>query len=138
VSYLDNGFDLFLDKTSPPSGEVSAIDQDAITDSISGSKISSGTISSNDGRSNLNLDDSLYSVSDGLVNRVEMGQFDDGEYGLRIRDRDGNLLIDITGTRNLLQSADGKFQIDLTDKQLRVYDQFNLRVLLGLLAAASG
>jgi hypothetical protein len=135
VSYLDNNFDPFLEKISD-SFTPTTVDQDALIESLNASKLNSGVVQSVDKRTSMDLDNSLYTVNDGLINRVEMGQFDDGEYGLRIRDRDGNLLIDITGTKNLLQSADGKFQIDLTNKQLRVYDQFNLRVLLGLLANA--
>lgn len=134
MSYLDNDFNVFLDKFYQPSSSITALDFDADVESFDASKVVSGILRSTDGRTAVDLDKSLFSVNDGLIDRVEVGKFDDGEYGLRIRDREGNILVDITGTKNLLQSADQKMQLDLTDKQFRVFDQFNLRILLGILA----
>lgn len=132
MSYLDSGFDAFFEKPlGLNNSQFSSIDQDVMLSPISANKIQDGVMSSSDNRTQLDLNSSLYTVSDGMVSRVQLGKFSDGEYGLRIFDRDGNVLIDITGENNLIQSPDGKLQLDLTRKQLRAYDENNLRALFG-------
>lgn len=133
MSYLDIGYNQFFDKSLIKKREtLSTIDAETYFDGIGAeSLISSGTIFSQDKRLAMNLSENNFQVNDGTVERIELGKFDDDEYGLRVKDRDGNVLINITGTDNILQSPDGKMQIDLTNKQIRVYDDSNLRVIMG-------
>jgi len=133
MSYLDNGYDKWLEKTIINSQiEYSDMDTDALIGNLSGSKIlSTGTIMSQDRKIQLNLDKNMFVVNDGTIDRLKMGKFDDGEYGIRIYDAKGNEIINITGTNNIIQSSDKLMQLDLSAKQFRVYDGRNLRVLLG-------
>lgn len=133
MSYLDRGYNEYLEQSIIPQEiEYSDLDIDMLFDSLGGQKIaSSGSIESQDRRLSLNLGDNLFAINDGTVDRVKMGKFEDGEYGLRIYDREGNVLMDITGTKNLIQSSDASMQLDLTDKQFRVYEGNILRILMG-------
>lgn len=132
MSYLDSDFNVFLEKSLTSTSSSSALDFDADVESIDAGKVKSGVLRSVDGKTVFDLDGSLNSWNDGLINRVEIGKFDDGEYGLRIRDRDGNLLLDFTGTRNLIQSPSGRLQADFGEaEQIRAYDQTNLRAIFG-------
>lgn len=132
-TYLDENFETNMERVidlgSPT--EYSDIDFDAIIDSISASKILGGTMASNDGRTSLALDDGTFLSSDGLIDRVRLGKMDDGSYGLIIKDREGNVLFNITGETNLIQSKTGKMQIDLTEEQARWYDDLYLRIGIG-------
>ncbi len=136
AEFTDFGYDEFFDKNiSPTPQELTTIDSDILFQGISGQNIlSSGSIRSESGRLNLNLTDNIFSVNDGTIDRVKLGLFEDGQYGLRIVDQAGNVLMNITGKTNLIQSADGRMQLDMTNKQFRVFDATNLRVLLGELS----
>ena len=56
---------------------------------------------------------------------------EDGGIGLRIREKDGNELLNITGDRNIMQSRTKKMQLDLDEEQARWYDEINLRIMIG-------
>lgn len=133
MSYVNSGYDQYFDKSIiGTSTQISNIDADILLSEIDASSLtSSGSIKSNNNRLTLDLSDETFAVNDGTIERIRIGAFEDGEYGMRIVDKSGNILFNITGTTNLVQSPDQKMQLDLTGKQLRVYDDKNLRVLLG-------
>lgn len=133
MSYIDTGYDEFFERSiASPVEELQSIDADVVLEGISGQSIlSDGSIESNNGKLAINLNKNSFSINDGVVERIRLGQTDDGEYGLIIKDREGNVLFNITSTSNLIQSSDGKMQLDLTDKQFRVYDDDNLRAIFG-------
>lgn len=129
----DLGYDQFFDKSVALRGDnIPAIDSGVILEGITGADIlSSGTVRSQSGRLEMSLDGESFIVNDGTVERVRLGQMEDGEYGLRIQDKEGNVLFNITGVKNIIQGSDQRMQIDLTKRQLRVYDDKNLRVIIG-------
>lgn len=133
MSYLDQGYDPFLDRSVvSETRETSALDTEAILQGVGAEQIlSKGSINSVDGLMKYDLDNTIFKVNDGTIDRVLLGKFEDGEIGLRIFDKEGNKLFDMSGETNLIQSSDGRMQLDLTDKQLRVFDETNLRVLIG-------
>lgn len=96
-SFLDAGFNNFLVREFPQASSsqrdlLSEDDFDSLVEGISGSKITSGTSRSKDNRLKINWDDSLLSFSDGLNDVVQIGVFDDGTSGVRIRDARGNMV----------------------------------------------
>jgi hypothetical protein len=134
MSYTDLGYDDFLDRSiSETSNELSDFDVNSLLGKVSGNEISStGIIRSQEQRVSFDLDKELFSVNDGTIDRVLLGKFDDGEYGLRIFDRDNNRILDITGTSNVIKSSDEKMTIDLTNNNIIVRDETNTpRVLIG-------
>jgi len=132
MSFLDSNFDPYLEKiVDTGSSEQSNQDFDALVDSFSGNKVVGGVLTSANGRSAYNLDDGTFIVNDGLAERARLGVMEDGGIGLRIRDKDGNELLNITGDRNIIQSKTKKMQIDLDEEQARWYDEINLRILIG-------
>lgn len=130
-SYLDSGFDSNMNKIIEGESETSSLDFDALVESISASKISSGIMRSNDNKMSMNLDDASASWGDGLSERVKIGSLGDNEYGLLIKDQNGNVLMKISGKENIIQSANGKMQIDLTDEQARWFGETALQILIG-------
>jgi hypothetical protein len=129
--YTDIGFSNLFEKEVPASNDPSTLDLDAQIETLSGEKVRGGTMSSNDGRTQLGLDSGTYVVNDGVQERLRLGQMEDGSYGIRIKDKDGNVLMNITGDNNQIQSASAKMQIDLSAEQLRFYDETNLRIIIG-------
>lgn len=111
---------------------IESIDTDILLEGISGQNIlSDGSIKSVNERFDINLSGNTMAINDGVVERVRLGEMEDGEVGLRITDRDGNVLINITGSTNLIQSKTGKMQLDLDEEQARWYDDKNLRIIVG-------
>ncbi len=133
MSYLDSDFTASLQRDLFPGPTIlSSLDLDAVTSSLDASKIASnGPINSADRTSVFDLNAGTYTVNDGTVERIRLGRMDDGSYGLIIKDKDGNIILNITGDNNLIQSSNGHMQLDLLAEQLRVYDEANLRILLG-------
>jgi len=124
--------EFFDNSIIPQQAELNTIDIDLLLDGISGeSLLSSGSISSQSKRLTMDMDGDTFAVNDGTIERIRLGRFDDGEYGLRIQDRDGNILFNITGTQNLIQSASRKMQLDMTNNQAKWFDDRNLRILIG-------
>lgn len=132
-TYLDSDFDSTLQREVIISGQTqfSELDSDMLIESLDASKIRNGTMSSENGRTKVDLDNGTIIFGDGLVDRVRLGKMDDGSYGLIIKDIDGNVLLNITGDINLIQSKTQKMQIDLTEEQARWYDELHLRILIG-------
>lgn len=132
-SYLDSGFNDYLQREiMPPTNSLTSIDIDSLFEGIDASKIfSSGPIKSSDGRLAWDLEQNSYVVSDGQGERVRLGKMENGEYGLRIKDQNGNVLMNITGVENILQSSDGKMIIDFIKANIRIFDDHNLRTIVG-------
>lgn len=133
MDYTDSGFNQLLERPfdNGAPGEVSSLDYDALLESISADKIQGGTFTSQTNQNTLNLDTGTQVINDGTRERIRIGLMEDGSYGLRVQDQDGNILINITGTTNLIQSANGHVQFDLTEEQIRIYDETKLRALFG-------
>lgn len=133
MTYNESGYDEYMDRSLVSTqAQFSDLDMDTVFDGVSGNKIlPNGVISGIDGRVKFDLDNEVFVVNDGVRDRVKLGRFDDGEYGLRIEDADGNSLMDVTSSNNIFKSSDGKMEIDLTNNQIRVYDDSNLRVIIG-------
>ncbi len=133
MNYLDTQFNDNLERDLfPVSGQLSSLDMDSVTQSLDIGKLTTtGSLKSSDGRLAFDLEGNTYIVNDGTIERVRLGRMDDGSYGLRIQDKDGNVILNITGETNLLQSSNGHMQLDLTAEQMRIYDETNLRILLG-------
>lgn len=133
MSVTDLGYDQYFDKSVVSKTEtVSSLDADVLWEGIGGNQVlSDGNISSSDGSMNMNLSSSQFSISDGVTDRTVMGKFPDGTYGLRITDRNGNTMFNISGEGNVIQSANGKIKIDLDNNQIIISDENNERILIG-------
>jgi hypothetical protein len=129
--YTDIGFSSLMEREIPPSTDPSSIDLDAQIETMTAEKIRGGVLSSQDSRTQIGLDSGTYIVNDGVRERIRIGLMEDGTYGFRIQDKDGNQIMNINGENNIMQSVTGKMQIDLTAEQLRFYDENNLRILIG-------
>ena len=133
MSYLNNNFSVFLEKNMDTPVELSNQDYDATTNSIDASKIVGGVVSSTDNKTQFDLNNNTYIINDGLAERVRLGIMEDGEYGIRIKDKDGNVLMNVTASEAILQGPLKRLQIDLIKDQIRVFDDVNLRGLIGVL-----
>jgi len=133
MAYNDLGYSEFFDRSIvQPTNYLQSIDSDVLLEGIDGESIlGQGAVKSSNGRLIMGLDGNTFLVSDGTAERVRLGQMEDGGYGLRIKDRKGNVLLDMTDETNLIQSNDKRMQLNLSLKKFLVYDQTNLRVLLG-------
>lgn len=133
MAYNDLGYSEFFDRSIvQPTNYLQSIDSDVLLEGIDGESIlGQGAVKSSNGRLIMDLDGNTFLVSDGTAERVRLGQMEDGGYGLRIKDRKGNVLLDMTDETNLIQSNDKRMQLNLSLKKFLVYDQTNLRVLLG-------
>lgn len=101
------------------------------TPEFSGSKLT-GLLQSRSGRLQINLDEDYFISSDGVQERFRLGKQLDGSYGLIIKDENGNILMNITGSTNLIQSPDKSLEINFNTTQLLIRDAGGLvRVLLG-------
>lgn len=96
-SFLDAGFNNFLVREFPQASSsqrdlLTEEDFDSLVQGVSGNKITSGISRSKDNRLKVNWDDGILSFSDGLNDVVQIGAFDDGTSGIRIRDARGNMV----------------------------------------------
>ena len=133
MAYNDLGYNDFFDRSIvQPTNFIQSIDSEVLLEGIEGETIlGQGAVKSSNGRLIMDLDGNTFLVSDGTAERVRLGQMEDGGYGLRVKDRKGNVLLNLTDETNLIQSSDGRMKLDLSLKKFLVYDQTNLRVLLG-------
>ena len=78
----------------------------------------------------MNLDEDTFIVTDGVVERVRLGKQTDGSYGLLIKDENDNILMQITGTKNLLQSPSTNLSIDFNEEQLLIKNDGGTPIIL--------
>lgn len=135
MSYIDSGFNRFLEKpVRQETGfrELDAMDTEQLIGDISGGKIIGGLLRSQDGKTSVNLDTGAFVVNDGRVERVRLGKQEDGTIGIVVRDDDDNVLIQITGETNFIQSPTGNLLIDFDEERVLVKDETGTpRILLG-------
>lgn len=131
MDYEQAGFDGNLirpDNQMVAGQEIDPLAFEQLTQDISGSKLS-GFIKSQDGQLQMDLDNNSFMVTDGVVERVRLGQLLDGTYGLLIKDNNDQTLIQI-GSTNLIQSPDGSLLIDFDNTQLLVKDSGGTPIIL--------
>lgn len=134
--YLDIGYDQFLTRDTSgidPSQASLALSAANYSTPTTGDQIQSGIISSKDGKLLIDLTNDTIIISDGTQNRVTLGTLDDGSTGMVLKDQNGNIIMQISNTTNLIQSASQNFQIDLTNEQLLVLNNGIAQILLGKL-----
>lgn len=131
--YEDLGFDQFLSRAPESLADsYDPVQADQLLPDLSGDKISSGSIVSQNKLLSMNLENNVFKVSDGAVDRVELGNLSDGTIGLIIRDINGNILMQISGDKNIIQSPNQFFQIDFNEERLLAKDQGGIpRALFG-------
>ena len=136
MSYTDIGFDQFFQReiipSTPDDRLISSFDFSSQVQNTSGDQIKGGLIQSQNQKVSLNLDKENFVISDGVNDRVTLGRLPDDSYGLLIRDEDGNILMQISGLTNLIQSPNGHFQVDFNEERLLAKDAGGTpRVLIG-------
>ena len=133
MNYLDVGYDSsLLRPLTATYVEQIGIDSNSAYEQISGSQIKGDTIISLNGSMEMNLQEDRFAVSDGIVDRVELGRLSDGSIGLIIRDAEGNILIQISGNINIIQSPNQHFQLDFNEERILAKDEGGLpRALFG-------
>lgn len=113
MGYLDQGFDEFLNRIpdNPLPKKLNPLEFDAFTDEIQGNKVS-GILKSGDSKLIIDLLKPLFSYSDGVTPRVEIGQTKDGP-GIIIYDGNGNIIFESTDTVGLGGTAITDASIDV-------------------------
>jgi hypothetical protein len=134
MDYTEIGYDEFLSRVPQSQGNsISSLAFDNFTSDLSGSKVQGGVMQSNDGKVKIDLDSNSIIVSDGIAERVRLGTLPDDKIGLLIKDKDGNILMQISEGLNVIQSGSGVFQIDIDNERLVFYDEKkNPRAVLGV------
>src|SRR3990167_2970210 len=131
MTYDEIGFNDFLLRPLEASyTEQAGVDSSTSYEQISGSQIKGDSINSANGNMRFSLQDNQFVVTDGIVNRVELGNLTDGTIGLIIRDNQGNELIHISGDINIIQSANKHMQLDFNAEQLIVSDEGSIPIVL--------
>ncbi len=133
MNYLDIGYnDSLLRPLEASFTEQIGIDSATNLDQISGNQVRGDKITSLNKRMSIDLENDSFIISDGGINRVELGRLSDGSIGIALRDNLGNTLLNVTENTNVLQSADGNIQLDFIQKRFIVKDETGaIRVLLG-------
>lgn len=94
MSYLDIGFteNLLREETLPDqTQQLDPLQFDQFAPEFSGSKLT-GLLQSQTGKLQVDLDNDVIIISDGVQERGRFGRQSDGTYGVIIRDKNGNIL----------------------------------------------
>lgn len=126
MSYLDAGYNEFLTREQEAPIQVDALESDYSTPSVSASKIVGGLLASQNGMTQFDLEKNTFKVSDGTQDRVTLGVLPDDSIGLLVKDVDGNILMQISGDKNFIQSSNRQIVLDLDKKQLIISDSNGL------------
>ena len=98
---------------------------------LSGSKLT-GIVKSQNGKLELDLDGEKLVITDGVIERVRLGKQTDDSYGLVIKDINGNILMQITGDINFIQSSNQRTKLDFVANKLTIKEEGGLtRVVIG-------
>ncbi len=123
-SYLDVGYDPFLSKLDVNTAIAStALDPLAYEDfapESSASKVQGGILRSNDGKLLIDLENDTFIVNDGLIEKLRLGILPDGRIGLLIKDKDGNILMQISEGLNIIKASNSTFEIDIDNKRILI------------------
>lgn len=130
--YTQLGYDISLTRTDNLiTNEVDPLEFEQNTPEFSGSKLI-GLLSSQDGRVKIDLDNNIIIISDGVVERVRLGKQADDSYGLIIKDINGNIIMQITGEINFIQSSNSRTKLDFVANKLTIKEESGLtRIILG-------
>jgi hypothetical protein len=137
MTYLDSGFNQFFQRQlgsslTGGSGSISQYDFESQYLGLSANQIKSGVLSSRDGNLSLDLDEGIFIVTDGAVERIRLGKTEDGSYGLIVRDESGNTILQFTGDVNIIKSPDNSLELNFDNTQIIVRSVAGLiKVLIG-------
>lgn len=134
MSYLDIGFDQFLNKVSQQTEirNEPVFGADQSVQEITGTKIQGGVISSPNGQTKFDLEQGRFIVNDGVEDVVQLGILPDGTVGLLIRNGKGQTLMQITETVQVIQSPNEHFQVNFAEEHILSKDDTNTpRALFG-------
>lgn len=104
--YLNKGYNQFLtrEKFAPSLVEFDPLQTEQLTPDIPIEKLTSGIMRSLSQKFTLDLDGNMMRFHDGARTRVEIGELIDG-YGIKIYDKDGDVVMNITDTRFISGAA---------------------------------
>lgn len=125
MNYLDAGYGEFLSREDASAKSIPQLDPlsgDQLLDQMSGSTIQGGVMYSNDNNMSFDLEQNMFSVNDGVTDRVRIGIQEDGSIGIIIRDESGNSIFQVTGNSNILRSSNGAMELDFVSERLVFYD----------------
>lgn len=88
-------------------------------------------ISSEDGKTYFDTENSQFVIEVSGVKVVEIGICDDASVGIKVRDTSGNLILDMTNVEQFIQSANASSKLDLKNDRYSVYEGANEVVRLG-------
>jgi len=134
MSYLDIGFDEFLNRSEPSVAESQEqiFGGSQASQDITGTSIQGGVISSPNGQAKFDLEQGRFVVNDGVEDIVQLGILPDGGVGLLIRNGKGQTLMQITEDRQIIQSPNEHFQVNFTEEHILSKDDTNTpRALFG-------
>ncbi len=137
MSFLDIGYDEFFSRSLIPEDqdtnrELSSFDFASQVQGMSFDEVVGGVVRSNNGNLLIDLTNNSIIITDGRVQRVRLGQQEDGTVGFLVKDENDNELIRITGETNIIQSPTTNLQIDLDEERILVKDETGTpRVLVG-------
>ena len=127
-TYLDSGFNSYFQREIVPANsqqegeDVSAFDFESRLQGILLNKVVGGSFTSADGRVIVDLENNVIQVSDGNVERVRLGKLQDDSYGILIKDHNDNTLLQIAGSKNIIQSPTTNLQLDFDEERILVKD----------------
>ena len=129
--YTSLGFNDFLLRPLEASfTEKVGLDSSSSFEQISGLQIKGDKITSLNKSLSLDLENNSFTVRDGDVNRVEMGKLSDGSIGLIIRDNQGNVLMNISGTVNKITSPTGNLEVDFNEERILIKNEGGIPTVL--------
>jgi|CXWL01.1.fsa_nt_gi hypothetical protein len=137
MDYRDAGYDQFFQKTLlalDPTGaqNTTAFDAASQIQNLPAEKLAGGTFSSKEGNITMSLDDGFISFKSNGVERVRLGNSPDiVGASLIIRDGLGNILMQISDDKNIIQSPSTNLQLDFNEERILVLDNGLPRVLIG-------
>ena len=132
-NYTDLNFDDFLLRSLEASyTEEIGIESSSNVEQISGSQVKGDKILSLNQQLSIDLENNTFIINDGNTNRIELGKLSNGLIGLIIRDDQGNVLMEISGAVNKIQSSNQHIELDFNEERLLIKDEGGTpRILLG-------
>ena len=132
MSYLDVGFNENLIREDILPNQTQQLDPlqfEQFVPEFSASKLT-GLLQSRSGRLQMQLDEETFIVSDGAVERIRLGKLADDSIGFLVKDINGNVLMQISGDVNLIQSSNKHMQLNFNDETLIVTDEGSTPMVL--------
>ena len=124
-NYLDSGYDTYFQREVVPSSnnsDISEFDFESNYVGLSANQIASGSMLSSNGRVSFDLDNENFIIRDGVVQRLRLGKLESGGYGLLIKNKDGNTLMEISDNTNVIKSSNGRLELNFDNTQILVRD----------------